>query len=93
MASRLPLTDDEGEVRELTKQDFSHFVPFSELPHDEREKLLALKRRRGPPKADVKEKISVRVSRDVLSGLRARGRGWQSNVDQALREWLERHPA
>jgi hypothetical protein len=26
------LTNDEGEVRELTKEDFAQFVPFSALP-------------------------------------------------------------
>jgi len=26
------LTNDEGEVRELTKEDLAHFVPFSALP-------------------------------------------------------------
>jgi hypothetical protein len=27
-----PLTNDEGEVRELTDRDFARFVPFSALP-------------------------------------------------------------
>jgi hypothetical protein len=26
------LTNDDGEVRELTEQDFARFVPFSALP-------------------------------------------------------------
>jgi hypothetical protein len=32
MANRKPLTDDEGEVRELTDEDFAHAAPFSALP-------------------------------------------------------------
>ena len=32
MANLKPLTDDEGEVRELTKEDLAQFVPFSALP-------------------------------------------------------------
>jgi hypothetical protein len=32
MASRKPLTNDEGEVRELTEEDLAQFVPFSGLP-------------------------------------------------------------
>jgi hypothetical protein len=32
MANRKPLTDDEGEVRELTEEDLAQFVPFSALP-------------------------------------------------------------
>jgi len=32
MADPRPLTNDEGEVRELTEQDFARFVSFSALP-------------------------------------------------------------
>jgi hypothetical protein len=32
MANPKPLTNDEGEVRELTEEDFARFVPFSALP-------------------------------------------------------------
>jgi hypothetical protein len=32
MANRKPLTDEEGEVRELTEEDLAQFVPFSALP-------------------------------------------------------------
>jgi hypothetical protein len=34
MANRKPLTDEEGEVRELTEQDFANAIPFSALPAD-----------------------------------------------------------
>ena len=32
MANPRPLTNDKGEVRELTEEDFARFVPFSALP-------------------------------------------------------------
>jgi GTPase Era involved in 16S rRNA processing len=32
MENRKPLTNDEGEVRELTEEDFATAVPFSALP-------------------------------------------------------------
>jgi len=88
MVNRRPVTDDDGEVRELTAEDFKHFVPFSALPHDEQEKLRSLKRHRGQQKAPTKELISIRLSQDVVSKLRASGRGWQARVDEHLREWL-----
>jgi hypothetical protein len=34
------LTNDEGEVRELTEEDFARLVPFSDLPPD-LQKLLS----------------------------------------------------
>ncbi len=88
MANRKPLTDDEGEVRELTAEDFKHFVPFSGLPTEEQENLRSLRKHRGPQKTPTKELISIRLSRDVVSKLRASGRGWQARVDKRLREWL-----
>jgi hypothetical protein len=33
------------------------------------------------------------VSRDVLGGFRATGEGWQTRMDEALREWIERREA
>jgi hypothetical protein len=40
MANPKPLTNDEGEVRELTEEDFARLVPFSDLPPD-LQKLLS----------------------------------------------------
>lgn len=48
--------------------------------------------RRGRPKADVtKERITIRLSPDVLDSFRATGKGWQTRLDAALRDWLKRH--
>jgi len=50
--------------------------------------------KRGRPKSDVtKERITIRLSPDVLSSFRATGSGWQTRVDAALRDWLEQHSA
>jgi len=83
-----PLIDDEGEVRELTAEDFKRAVPFSALPEAEQQMLAS--RKRGPQKAPTKELISIRLSRDVVERLRASGPGWQSRVDTMLRKWLKR---
>jgi uncharacterized protein (DUF4415 family) len=48
--------------------------------------------RRGRPKADVtKERISIRLSPDVLARFRKSGAGWQTRIDAALRDWLKRN--
>jgi uncharacterized protein (DUF4415 family) len=80
------MTDHENP--EWTAEDFKRAVPFSALPRDEQEKLLSLKKHRGLQKTPTKELISIRLSRDVVSKLRASGRGWQARVDQHLRQWL-----
>lgn len=90
MAKRKPLTDEEGEVRELTSADAARAKPFAALPKAEQKMLLSL-RRRGPQKAPRKVPISIRLSPDVAEGLRATGEGWQSRADDALRSWLRRN--
>lgn len=43
----------------------------------------------GRPKADVtKERITIRLSHDVLEKWRATGPGWQSRMNDALRAAL-----
>jgi len=49
-------------------------------------------RRVGRPRAVItKERISIRLSRDVVERFRASGDGWQTRVDAALQEWLKDH--
>jgi hypothetical protein len=55
MASRKPLTNDEGEVRELTEEDFARAVPFSALP-DELKELLGSPDRTDVPDAEPKKR-------------------------------------
>jgi uncharacterized protein (DUF4415 family) len=50
-------------------------------------------RRRGHGKAPCKQLTAIRFDHDVLAGLRATGRGWQTRVNDAMREWLKAHPA
>lgn len=92
MTDRLPLTDEEGEVRELDEEDFKHFAPFSALPEALQTKLLGLKGR-GPQQAATKVSTTVRFDRDVLEAFQATGRGWQTRMNAALKEWLKEHAA
>lgn len=48
--------------------------------------------KRGRPLAAVtKERVTIRLSREVVERFRATGEGWQTRVDAALKEWLETH--
>lgn len=59
-------------------------------PTDEEFKAL---RKVGRPKAAVtKERITIRLSPEVVDAFRATGKGWQSRLDAALRDWLKDHP-
>jgi uncharacterized protein (DUF4415 family) len=46
----------------------------------------------GRPKMNVtKERITIRLSPDVLNTFKATGKGWQSRIDMVLKEWLKEH--
>ena len=88
MASRKPLIDTDGEVRELTAEDMAKFRPAADvLPSSLRKKLGV----RGPQRTPTKERITIRLSREVVEQFRESGEGWQTRVDSALREWLKNH--
>lgn len=88
MPKSKPLTDTEGEVRELTVADMKRFQNTKQaLPGPLRKKLNV----RGPQKAPTKERITIRLSPEVVQRFRDTGHGWQTRVDSALKEWLKSH--
>ena len=57
------------------------------------EKIAKAPVRRGrPPVAKPKVSTTIRLSQDVIDYFRAGGRGWQTRIDQALREWIGKRP-
>lgn len=49
-----------------------------------------LRRGRGPQKAPTKVLTTIRVDADVLAFFRAQGRGYQTRINEALRDVKER---
>ena len=83
-----PLSDAKGEVRELTANDLKGFRSARQtLPVSLRRKVGE----RGPQKSATKERITIRLSQNVVQSFRATGEGWQTRVDAALRDWLKKH--
>ena len=83
-----PLIDSNDEVRELTAADMRRFRPATEiLP----KALLTKLNVRGPQRAPTKERITIRLSPEVVQRFRDTGEGWQTRVDTALKEWLKSH--
>ncbi len=53
------------------------------------EKFANVAVRRGrPPVARPKVSTTIRLSQDVIDHFRADGKGWQTRIDEALREWI-----
>lgn len=51
----------------------------------------AYRAKRGRPSGSKKVSTTIRFDTDVVARFRARGRGWQSQMNAALREWLQAH--
>lgn len=85
-----PLIRPDGEVRELSSEDLKSFRPATEtLPAALQQKLGM--RGRGPQRSPTKERITIRLSPEVVDAFRASGPGWQGRIDDALKSWLKRH--
>ena len=48
--------------------------------------------RRGRPAGSRKVSVTARLDRDVVEAFRASGKGWQTRLNAALKEWLKDHP-
>ena len=94
MKVREPLTDEYGEVRELTEEDFALARPLAEvMPPEFVQMVLAheeeQKRKRGKQKKPTKQSVTIRLSQDVVEAFRATGQGWQTRIDDALRQYIQ----
>lgn len=85
-----PLIDDNGEVLELEAEDFQRFKPATEVLPSSLQTKLGI-RGRGPQVKPTKERITIRLSPEVVEAFKAKGAGWQSRIDEALKEWLVEH--
>ncbi|MDO8753644.1 MAG: BrnA antitoxin family protein [Anaerolineales bacterium] len=78
---------------EWTEEDFSKARPASEvLPEIFPKAIADAMLKRGRPRKEVtKASVNIRLSPDVVEAFRASGRGWQTRVDEALKDWLKSH--
>ena len=75
---------------ELDADWFKRARPAREvMPPEFFEAWDKLRRARGrPPLENPKVATAIRFDADVLAGLRATGKGWQTRVNDAMRQWL-----
>jgi uncharacterized protein (DUF4415 family) len=85
--SRQPLTDKDGEVRELTPEDFKHMHPASDvLP---KEVLSVLPKRGRPRKKNPKKQVTLRLDPEILSFFKTQGTGWQTAINAVLKDHIK----
>jgi uncharacterized protein (DUF4415 family) len=86
MPIRKPLTVAQGEVSELGLRDLKLFRPAQEVVPPGLARKIGV---RGPQRSPTKERITIRLSPEVVRRFRATGDGWQTRVDAALKDWLK----
>ncbi|KMQ75628.1 BrnA antitoxin family protein [Marinobacter subterrani] len=80
----LPSDQEESDINAGIARD----PDTRELTDQEFQQLRPL----GRPKAEVtKERITIRLSPEVVEKFRATGSGWQTRMDKALQEYLKTH--
>ena len=84
----IPTTEEDTQIQVGIKAD-----PDAYSLSDEEWKRVKPLARIGRPKAEItKERITIRLSRDVVTQFRATGEGWQTRMDSALRQYIAEHP-
>lgn len=82
------LTDRDGEVRELTDADVKRMRSMSDVLPAELQRTIG---QRGQQRTPTKVKTSMRLSPEVVEHFKEQGPGWQSRIDQALKEYIREH--
>jgi uncharacterized protein (DUF4415 family) len=78
---------------EWTREDFAKATKFPagvRLSDMKPAQLASLVGKRGPQKAPTKIPVSIRLSPEVVQHFKAKGPGWQSKIDAALRKMVKK---
>ena len=84
--------------KEGSMQDDSAWDPDTapDLTHDGWPDKFAgaeVRRRGRPGSGNPKVATTIRLSREVVDHFRADGRGWQTRINDALRDWIKQQKA
>ena len=83
----IPTEDEDAAITAAALTD-PDAMPYS----DEQWEAIKPTARRGRPIAAVtKERITIRLSSDVVRAFRESGDGWQTRINDALADWLKSH--
>ena len=74
---------EDPDVPEWTEEDWARARPAIEVDLELVEWSL---RKRGKQKAPTKEKVTVRLDADIVAHFRESGKGWQTRLNDALRQ-------
>ena len=80
---------------EWSEEDFRRAGSANEVLPAELMAILPKRKpgQRGVQKKPKKEAVTMRYSQEVLDYFRESGPGWQSRMNEALKEWVHKHGA
>lgn len=75
---------------EWTKEDFRRARPAVEVLPPDLVEVIKKRRQgeRGPQRAPIKAKVTLRLDRGVLEHFKATGKGWQTRINEALKNLI-----
>ena len=89
----------QGTIMQQSKTDWKKVdamsdadIDLSELPEVSPEKFAKAIVRKGLTTAVNKTQITLRLDTDVLNWFKARGRGYQTNINALLKAYKDAHP-
>ena len=85
---------DPDDAPEMTDADFASGVwQIGDKIVSREEAQVAIKKalRGRPAGTGTKKSTTVRFDNDILAAFKATGRGWQTRLNAALRDWLKEH--
>jgi len=70
----------------LTDQQLATMKPISEFPE-----LEVLAKRGRPHKMNPKQSTTIRLDAEVLGFFKQHGKGWQTEINDILRDYVQEH--
>ena len=88
-----PLTNKDGEVRELTKEDMRGMLPASQVLLVDLYKSIKERKigQRGVQKNPTKILVSTRYSPEATEHFKEEGEDWQVRMNEILKDWIKPH--
>lgn len=84
-------TPEEGAVITAAAMSDPDSVPLTDVEWEAAKPLARIGR--PPSSRPLKVPTTIRFDPDVLAALKASGKGWQTRVNEAMREWVRSHSA
>lgn len=89
-AVAMPTVEEDKAINSAARSDRN----TQPLTPKQLKEMVPMRTLRGRPKSDNKKLlVSVRYSPEVVAYFKSTGAGWQSRMDEALREYIEQHRA